>query len=667
MLLWVGLLTYGVFIPLLNYFWDDMAIHWIAEVYGRDGLARYFSTNRPVWGWFYQINTTLLGDRPWLWQIFGLFWRWVAATGIYALLRQVWPKRTGPALAGALLFMVYPGFGQQYIAMVYGHFFLVMSAFFYSLVFSMRAVREPHRKTFYHLMALLLSVVNLFSMEYFFMLELLRPFLLWVAGSEQDGVKKQSFRRFLVCWLPYLLLFLAAAYWRAFLFPYQTENYEPQVLQSLRSQPLAALASLLVRIGQDFRITQVLAWEKAFQFPNPVTFGGRALLLAGGLTLAVLGLLLGLYFARYHKHREPKMTGGLSGLGAIGLSLVAFLLAGIPFWLTGLSVNLVFPFDRFTLPFMLPFCLLWATVFAWLPLHRHVRAVMLIGLVSLSGMHQLLTGIDYQRDWEQQARLFWQLSWRAPDIQPDTVIFTHELPIRYFSDNSLTAALNWIYDPEEREGSTAVHYVLYYPTLRVGSEVKNLQPGNSFSHDLLVGTFEGNTSQSLALFYQPPACLRVLDPEIEPDNWMVPLQVREAIHLSDLDRILPQPQAVPFAHLYGAEPQHGWCYYFEKADLARQLGDWDEVVRLAETAFTLGDHPNDPAERMPFIEGYAHSGNWQAAVDQTQLAAAVTPVIHPALCNLWERIDRQTPPGVEKSQTVESVFAGLECFAGFNP
>jgi hypothetical protein len=31
-LLWVGLLTFGAYIPVLNYFWDDLAIHWIGGV-----------------------------------------------------------------------------------------------------------------------------------------------------------------------------------------------------------------------------------------------------------------------------------------------------------------------------------------------------------------------------------------------------------------------------------------------------------------------------------------------------------------------------------------------------------------------------------------------------------------------------------------------------------
>lgn len=661
LLLWVGLLTYGVFIPFLNFYWDDMAIHWIADVYGSAGLMRYFSTNRPVWGVFYQLNTAILGESPWVWQVFGLFWRWVAAAGIYFLGRQLWQSRKEPALWAGLLFMVYPGFGQQYIAMVYGHFFLVMSAFIYSLGLSLSAVRHPDRKLLFTAAGLLLSAVNLFSMEYFFMLELLRPLLIgWVVwlNESRDGSRwKKTIRNS----LPYLLVFIAAVIWRGLIFNYQTQNYEPEALNSLIAKPLATLWQLMQQVAVDFWTTMIGALGKTFQIPNLLTYGSRALLLVYGFTALVLILLSLVVLLNQRKSKDEQPFEGRTWARSLGLSMAAFLLAGIPFWLTNLPINLDFPYDRFTIPFMLAFSLFWISVAFAMPVHRTVRSMALILLVGLSAAAQLRTGVSFQRDWEQQERLFWQLTWRAPSIESGTVIFAHELPLKYFSDNSLTFALNWIYAHGSGEDNAAIPYALYYPTLRVGSQVESLVPGNDFSHDLLVGTFEGNTSRSLAIFYEPPACLRVLDPEIESDNWMVPLQVRDTIHLSDLSLILPEPQSTPPARIYKSEPDHGWCYYFEKADLARQLGNWDEVVRIADTAFSLGEYPNDPAERMPFIEGYAHTGNWAAAIEQTGLAADVSPVVHPVLCRLWDRIDREAAVNDEHTQAVNDIYNRLNC------
>jgi hypothetical protein len=251
------------------------------------------------------------------------------------------------------------------------------------------------------------------------------------------------------------------------------------------------------------------------------------------------------------------------------------------------------------------------------------------------------------------------MTWRIPSLQEDTIIFAHELPLRYFSDNSLTGGLNWIYaEPQMLDDS--IPYVLYYPTVRVGLAVKSLNPDEAVKQNLLVGIFEGNTSQSIAIFYQPPACLRVLDPELETDNWMVPLQVRETIHLTDWDVILNSPQHV-LPSIYSPEPDHQWCYYFQKADLARQYHNWEEVVTLGEIAFNLDDQPNDPAERFPFIEGYTHQGLWTEAVEMSGKSAAITPVIHPAMCRLWQRIERETPDSAEKSAAIQSMNDQLQC------
>ena len=65
-----------------------------------------------------------------------------------------------------------------------------------------------------------------------------------------------------------------------------------------------------------------------------------------------------------------------------------------------------------------------------------------------------------------------------------------------------------------------------------------------------------------------------------------------------------QPPAV----FFGPEPPHTWCYYYEKASLARQQGDWAGVVRLGEQAASLNYAASDPVEWLPFIEATASLG-----------------------------------------------------------
>ena len=209
--------------------------------------------------------------------------------------------------------------------------------------------------------------------------------------------------------------------------------------------------------------------------------------------------------------------------------------------------------------------------------------------------------------------------------------------------------------------------MLYFPSLRLGSGLPSLAPGQAITQDYLAATFNGNTSQMVALFYVPPACARVLDKDLDPENPMIPVLMRQVAQVSTTDPIIPAGpgQAVKLdPHIFGPDmtaTQRGWCYYFEKADLARQQGDWQQVAALGDQAFGQNDYPNDPSERLVFIEGYAHTGNWQRARELSQETRQVTSAMQPVLCRLWQRIAESTPSTPDKEATLPAVRAELRC------
>jgi hypothetical protein len=166
------------------------------------------------------------------------------------------------------------------------------------------------------------------------------------------------------------------------------------------------------------------------------------------------------------------------------------------------------------------------------------------------------------------------------------------------------------------------------------------------------------------LVYDPPACLRILDKTLDSDNRMLSMEMQAAATLSSTQWINDNGRtAVDILpkNLYNTEPTHGWCYYFELADLARQQGDWNKVASLGDIAYNLNDYPNDPSEHFPFIEGYAHIGNWVRAHELTRQAQDVTPVMSPLLCRLWHRIEISVPVGDEKISTLSSINSELGC------
>jgi hypothetical protein len=66
--------------------------------------------------------------------------------------------------------------------------------------------------------------------------------------------------------------------------------------------------------------------------------------------------------------------------------------------------------------------------------------------------------------------------------------------------------------------------------------------------------------------------------------------------------------AEPLESVFGPEPAHEWCWYYQQASLARQTGDWETVAALGDEALNLGFYPADSVEWMPFMQAYAILG-----------------------------------------------------------
>ncbi|NWG05852.1 MAG: hypothetical protein HXY35_04090 [Chloroflexi bacterium] len=642
-LLVTAVLAYGILIPQLGFYWDDLPMSWIRYELGAEAMTQYFSNNRPAWGWLYQMTTLIFPQVPIYWQVFALLWRWFGAVVVWAIIRELWKDKSDFALSLSLLFLLYPGFNQQWVAYLYSHFFIVLFFFLLSIYLMLR------RRT---VVALIFSALNLWMMEYFFVLELARVGFIWTFLRDSYPDPKERLRSTFKLWTPYLALFALAVLFRLFIFNNQVYGFS--LVSQLKTDPFTTLLSLLQSILASLWTVTFAAWSQVFTGLDPSTHGIRTVALYVAVILTVFAIMV-VYF--FKSSREEKTNR--YAWYAIGLGLFLLPFAGVPFWATGLNISLAHPASRFTLPFMLGVSLILAGLLALIPRERW-RYALLAVLIGLASGRQFLWSTDYLRDWQSQKNLFWQMTWRAPGLKPGTLVLMNE-ELSFYADNSISAPLNWIYAPDNR--SDKIDYVLFYPTNRINSSLPALKPDIPIRYDYLAGTFEGNTSQTLAFYYDPPACLRLLDPVLDVENRFLSADslMRDAAALSNADRILAAQKAVIPA-IYGPEPGHGWCYYFEKAELARQLGDWETVTRLGDEAFALSDYPNNPLERFVFIEGYAHAGRWERAVELSKVSYRVSKeVVGPLLCRLWERIETETAGGVERNEALGQIHNLFAC------
>jgi hypothetical protein len=121
---------------------------------------------------------------------------------------------------------------------------------------------------------------------------------------------------------------------------------------------------------------------------------------------------------------------------------------------------------------------------------------------------------------------------------------------------------------------------------------------------------------------------------------MTDRQVKE-VRFTDLDLILQEPVHAPFSPLFSAAETGSWCYYFEKADLSRQFGDYAEVVRLGNSALAEGKSPRTPSEWLPFLEGYLWQGDFSTAQTILHEIARAEGNYTSGVCYTLRRIARE--------------------------
>lgn len=649
-LLLLALVTYALFFWQRGFYWDEAPWTWIYFRLGPAALTKTFSTSRPFWGMLYQLLLPLFGANPWAWQILVVLMRWLTAVLLWALLRLLWPQEEQPALWASALFLVYPGLGQNYISLMYTHFFVILNIFLLSLHLSILAIQRKSLPL--TLAALLLAGINVLTMEYFYFLEFFRLALFWFV---LPGEWKSRLRRALLSFLPYLAIFAGVTIWRAFFFQNQNASYSYGTIEALKQNIFTGALKLLANMAKAFWESVPHAWLFPFEPVDINSLGLYSTIAAFGLALVCTVLIW------LHLSAQAKPQGRDFSRDFLLLGLAAWVLGGGAFWLVGEKTlpQLHFSADRFTMSFMLGSSLILTGLLGLLKKYPRAQRAVLAILLGFSVGKQFQANSLYRHDWETVRQLFWQMTWRMPNLQPGTTLLSNDLPVTLFSDNSLSGPLNWVYSPPGR-----MDYILYFASVRTeeGRALgTGLQPNVSFDQNYLATTFHGNTSKMVVFNFAPPACLRVLDPEIDPLNKLLPPLLRDAAALSNPALISASPKAQIPAFLQPAA-QQGWCQAFSHAELLRQDQAWPEILAIRNEALQKGWRANDPLENFVFIEAYAHSGDWQNARKLSREAYSFSKeVMRPTLCALWTRIERETPRDAQMQAALQAARADFNC------
>ena len=660
-LLILCLISYGLLIPKLGYYWDDWPAIWFTKFFGSSSLIQVLGIDRPQLAWLYFLTTSLIGDSTTGWQLFALLMRWVSCLALWWTLSQLWPKQRNEITWVTFLFAVYPGFRQQYISLIYSQDWIIISLFFLSMGLMIVAVRKA--KWFWPLMIIswLLSAYTMFADEYYFGLELLRPVILWLVLQEQIEDRRKRLKRVILLWLPYIGLMVAFLIWRLFI--HVSPRGQVQMFDQLASNPFIGLYNLAKTVISDIVESSFLAWSLPFQLKEINATGLTSLTVYFILAVAVSGLTIFFLERLRLSKADPTQPDFHWANLAVAGGVLALFVGGWPFWATAWQIGLTFPWDRFNLAMNLGASLLIAGLTV-LIFRKRVFIILVLGvLIGFASANQYHLADHYKQDWQMLQEFFWQMSWRVPGIEPNTAILTNRPPFTYSTDNSLTAPLNWIYAPDIQNQN--LPYLFFDIASHFPKGWNSLDPNQPLQQDYRILHFDGSFSRALSVFYRPPNCVKIMDPVIDRELPGKPLYITPSASFSQIDLIELNPQnpAVPPTKLFGPEPAHDWCYFFEKAELARQAGDWATAAILADQALS---NPKEMTEAnvlewMPFIEAYARTGKWAEAEKLSFQVYDVHPKMRRMLCSLWERSAANTEASQSRDQSERQIENLLNC------
>ena len=194
LIFFTAVLTYGLGIPKLGYYYDDWYLLWSGQSRGASSLISLFSTDRPFMGVVYSVTYRFLGDTIINWHLYALLWRLIGGLAFFWILRLIWPNGKYLTTLMAVLFIVYPGFLSQPNAGTKQNHLYGFGTALLSIAFMLQAIKTSSKfwKIACSLISVILAVNYLFIYEYMIGLEgmrlLLLGFILYQLGAKKFNI-----------------------------------------------------------------------------------------------------------------------------------------------------------------------------------------------------------------------------------------------------------------------------------------------------------------------------------------------------------------------------------------------------------------------------------------------------------------------------------------------
>ena len=624
-----------------------------------------FSIDRPARGPLFEAYFQLFEVQPLAYHISSFAWRVLGGLAALYLFNLLWPGKKRTALFMALAFTLFPGYsrwleGFENQPRIISSFLEVLS-----IALTLQAIKSTRKlpKTAAWTGSILagwayIALVDFsIGMEFF---RLLSVFLLIGHQIPDMPFIKKSIQT-LKAWSLAALIPGVFLFWRLFIFHNQRPTTDVGLqLSYLINSPVHTGLEWLIRLAQSSINIAVLAWT----MPSSQTlFNFSVAEIVWGFILAILAVVIFLaadYILNKNKAAEQDDSGVSTEhwqVEAILIGVAGVVVGVMPVIIANRYATLG-NYSHYALPASLASAaLLGGLVFSIIS--KRVRLGAMALLVLFAVLTQYSTSLRITQEETTVSNFWQQVVWRAPGIQAGTTLVINYPSVDFGQDiDTVAGPANYLYFPQMTRQIPATYQLSALEQGENSSKDVLANPGNSYVFRYRTHKSDVNYD-NLLVMTQPTdgACVHILNPTWLQTSNADPYPISAVASLSKIDRVLTTgtpPQ--PAQSIFGSEPKHEWCYYYEKADLALQQSDFKKIVTLGDEVLKQDLHPNDAIEWMPFLQAFAISGNTQA-LDKMAKSFKQEPFYSKQVCQMLNKMNsNQYPMSSEVLDDVNRLF-----------
>lgn len=664
----LGLMAGFTYLPRIGemtYYRDDWYFLYNALVNGPTAFIDIALHTRPIRGPLYALYYAFFGLNPWPWHVTMYLTRLMGGLGVLWLFNLVWPNRRQANFFMAALFLLFPGFLWWVSGFEFQPYVLSVGLQAFSIAFTLKAIASGSvsQRLAWTVAAILSGWTYLALVEYAIGMEFFR--LLCVYLYVQRDTRQWKFIPSVLQTLRVSALHLSIpvvfVFWYQFLFDNWRRAQDAGAQLSLLFDSPLTMLWRLVDLARSFLNVSIFAWIVPF-YQNFYSNRLRDILL--GLVFAALVIFLVWVVHKFiapHSEQDEldKHTSSNWQVELIWLGLLGTLGGVLPVVLA----NRVVTFERisqYTLPGSMTGVLFLGGLIYSVS-NKHIREVLLASILGLAVLSHHGLAAQAVKEEKTISDFWWQVVWRAPDIKPGTTLVAIYPGIVYGDGNDVVwGPANFIY-ASEHQGRSPVAVPIAGSRLETDSILDIINGMRDFEQtDLII---KNNTItynyKNLLILSQPSesACVHAIDPRWSELSLFDQPFLHAGAKNSRIENILPAGEApTPPVQAFGSELPHTWCYYYQKADLARQRDDWPRVAELGNEAQKLGLHPNDQIEWMPFLQAYAILEDLKQ-VRTIAKRMNTEPFYQDQACrNLGALVEEGFPLSVEMQNKVDELF-----------